>query len=78
LTGEEDCALAMSLRLAALFYRNRSDVALPEIQASISGKKFRIAIDPAWLESNPLTETALQDDIKQWKNLGISLQVEAE
>jgi len=76
LNNEEDCALAMSLRLAVLFYRNRSDILLPEMHASISGKKFRIAIDPEWLERNPLTETALQDDIKQWKSLGISLQVE--
>ena len=78
LNNGEDCALAMSLRLAVLFYRNRSDVVLPEMHASISGKKFRIAIDPKWLERNPLTETALQDDIKQWKSLGISLQIVTE
>ncbi|MFZ5524134.1 MAG: exopolyphosphatase [Pseudomonadota bacterium] len=78
LTGGEDCVLAMSLRMAALFYRNRSDIALPEIQASINGKDYRIAVEPEWLKNNPLTETALQEEVKQWKTLGISLQVVAE
>ena len=78
LTSEEDCALAMSLRLAVLFYRNRSDVNLPEMQANISGKKYLIAIDSEWLTQNPLTETALQEETKQWKTLGISLQIVAK
>jgi len=78
LNDEEDCALAMSLRLAVLFHRNRSDIVLPEMQASISGKKFRIAIDTDWLTDNPLTEAALQDEIKQWKALGIGLQINQE
>jgi hypothetical protein len=30
-----------------------------------------------WLAQNPLTETALQAEAKQWKSVGISLQVEA-
>jgi len=78
LTEEEDCVLAMSLRLAVLFYRNRSDVVLPEMQASFSGKKFRLVIQPEWLENNPLTESALQDEVKQWKILGIGLQIDTE
>jgi exopolyphosphatase/guanosine-5'-triphosphate,3'-diphosphate pyrophosphatase len=75
LTEAEDFALAMSLRLAALFYRNRSDVALPEIQLSISGTKFGLSVSPAWLKQNPLTEAALQEEVKQWKSLGVSMQL---
>lgn len=78
LTDEEDCVLAMSLRLAVLFYRNRSDIVLPAIHARFSGTKFHLALDPAWLAQNPLTETALQDEVKQWKTLGVSLQIVAE
>lgn len=72
-----DCALAMSLRLAVLFYRNRSDSALPVLHGRFSGAKFHLSIDADWLTRNPLTETALQEEVKQWKTLGISLQIVA-
>jgi len=75
LTEAEDVALAMSLRLAALFYRNRSDVALPEIQLNLNGTKYGLSVSPAWLKLNPLTEAALQEEVKQWKSLGVSLQL---
>ena len=75
LSNEEDCILAMSLRLAVLFYRNRSDIVLPELHARFSGTKFYLSIDADWLTQNPLTETALQDEVKQWKSLGVSLQI---
>lgn len=75
LKTEEDLALAMALRLAALFYRNRSDIALPAVEARSSGAKFSLALTPGWLAQNPLTDTALQDEAKQWASLGISLQV---
>ena len=75
LKNAADYVLAMSLRLAVLFYRNRSDSGLPALHGRFSGTKFHLSIDPDWLAQNPLTETALQDEVKQWKALGISLQV---
>jgi exopolyphosphatase/guanosine-5'-triphosphate,3'-diphosphate pyrophosphatase len=75
LTRGEDLALAMCLRLAALFYRNRSDTKLPAMQGRFSGTKFHLLLAPGWLEQNPLTETALHSDVKQWRALGISVQV---
>ena len=77
LKNTEDYLLAMSLRLAVLFYRNRSDSSLPNLHGSFSATKFQLAIDTDWLAQNPLTETALQDEVKQWKTLGISLQIVA-
>jgi exopolyphosphatase/guanosine-5'-triphosphate,3'-diphosphate pyrophosphatase len=77
LKNTEDYILAMSLRLAVLFYRNRSDSSLPNLHGSFSGTKFHLAINPDWLAQNPLTETALQDEVKQWKTLGVSLQIVA-
>ena len=68
--------LVMSLRLAVLLHRSRSDIELPEMQIRFSGTKFHIAIDTARLEQNPLTETALQEEVKQWKPLGLGVQVE--
>ncbi|OHC82235.1 MAG: hypothetical protein A3J99_02990 [Sideroxydans sp. RIFOXYD2_FULL_59_7] len=70
-------AKVMALRLAALFYRNRSDVVLPVMQGRFSGTKFHLHLNGDWLAQNPLTETALQAEAKQWKSVGISLQVEA-
>jgi len=75
LKDSEDFILAMSLRLAVLFYRNRSDCTLPALHGNFSGKKFNLSIDPDWLAQNPLTEAALQDEVKQWKALGMGLQV---
>lgn len=75
LKNAEDYALAMSLRLAVLFYRNRSDSGPPPLQGRFSGTKFYFTIDPDWLAQNPLTETALQEEMKQWKTLGVSLQI---
>ena len=75
LVASEDCLLAMSLRLAVLFYRNRSDVALPEMTASFTGTKYYLAMESDWLDQNPLTETALQEEVKQWKVLGVTIQI---
>ena len=75
LKNTEDCVLAVSLRLAVLFYRNRSDIGLPALRGSFSGTKFHLSIDAGWLAQNPLTETALQEEVKQWKTLGVSLQI---
>ncbi|MEO8333076.1 MAG: exopolyphosphatase [Gallionella sp.] len=77
LKNTEDYILAMSLRLAVLFYRNRSDIALPVLHGGFSGTRFQLSIDADWLSGNPLTEAALQDDVKQWKTLGLSLQIVA-
>ncbi len=70
-----DQILAMSLRLAVLFYRNRSDTTLPVIHGRFSGTKFHLSIAPDWLAQNPLTETMLLDEVKQWKTLGIGMQI---
>jgi exopolyphosphatase/guanosine-5'-triphosphate,3'-diphosphate pyrophosphatase len=75
INSQEDIALIMALRLAALFYRNRSDAELPTMQGRFSGTKFHLVLAPGWLALNPLTDTALQEDAKQWKELGVSVQV---
>lgn len=73
----DDLAQVMALRLAILFYRNRSDVVLPEFKASFSGIKFHLQLDAAWLMQNPLTEAALHEEGKRWKELGVSFQLDA-
>jgi len=78
LTDTEDIAIAISLRVAVMFYRNRSDVVLPEMKVDFNGKKCRLDLNPEWMKQNPLTETALNEEVKQWKVLGINLQLAGE
>ncbi len=75
LKNTEDCVLAMSMRLAVLFYRNRSDIGLPALRGRFSGTKFHLSLDADWLAQNPLTETALHEEVRQWKTLHVSLQI---
>jgi exopolyphosphatase/guanosine-5'-triphosphate,3'-diphosphate pyrophosphatase len=74
----EDYVLAISLRLAVLFYRNRGDITLPVLHGHFSGTRFRLAIDADWLSQNQLTEAALQEEVRQWKTMSVSLQVVEE
>lgn len=71
----EKLAQVIALRIAALIYRNRSDVELPTLQGRFSGTKFHLILARGWLAQNPLTEAALQEESKQWKELGVSMQV---
>ncbi|MDO8990635.1 MAG: exopolyphosphatase [Sideroxyarcus sp.] len=75
LNTPEILAQVMAMRLAALIYRNRGDVELPDMQGRFSGTKFHLALAPGWLVQNPLTEAALLEEMKQWKDLGVSMQV---
>lgn len=75
LDSPEVLAQAMALRLAALMYRNRSDTDPPVILGRFSGTKFHLQLPAGWLAQNPLTDTALQEEAKQWKELGVSVQL---
>jgi exopolyphosphatase/guanosine-5'-triphosphate,3'-diphosphate pyrophosphatase len=58
-----------------LLCRSRSDVALPSLQAKRQGKKFRLVLDPSWLARNPLTVTALHDEIREWDEVGFEFKI---
>ena len=70
-----ELAQVMALRLAALIYRSRSDVQLPAMQGRFSGTKFHLTLASGWLVQNPLTEAALLEEMRQWKDLDVSMQV---
>ncbi len=71
----QDTALVMSLRLAALFYRNRSDAPLPVLKVRFIGTKFYLSLPADWQARNPATAAALQIEVQQWQALRISMQV---
>ena len=72
-----DWRMVIALRLAALIYRSRADIALPEIAAQINGRTLRLGIERDWLANNPLTVTALQEEIEEWDAAGFELDIKA-
>ena len=72
---EVDWNMVFALRLAALFYRSRADVNLPSLQVRLQGKKLRLAVDSGWLARNPLTATALHEEVREWDKIDFELKM---
>jgi len=70
-----DWRMVMALRLAALIYRSRADIPLPAVEAKVNGRTLRLNIDRDWLASNPLTVTALHEEIGDWDAAGFKLDI---
>ncbi|MCL4470699.1 MAG: exopolyphosphatase, partial [Gammaproteobacteria bacterium] len=68
-------AQILALRLAVLFYRSRTGFELPEIRLGWNGAGFELALSKEWLARNPLTETALAAEAKEWKSTGLRLML---
>ena len=75
LEGAVDWRCVLALRLAALFYRGRADIALPSFPAKTQGNRFRLGIDSDWLVRNPLTATVLADEVREWEKIGFELKI---
>jgi exopolyphosphatase/guanosine-5'-triphosphate,3'-diphosphate pyrophosphatase len=69
--------LALILRLAVLFHRNRSGLALPEIEFHARGRRLRLALPAAWLEASPLTLADLERECERLAAAGFTLSVQA-
>jgi exopolyphosphatase/guanosine-5'-triphosphate,3'-diphosphate pyrophosphatase len=76
-TGSEmvDWRMVMALRLAAIIYRSRADVALPPIAAVMTGHTLHLDIDREWLAGNPLTVNALAEESQEWDITGYKLEI---
>ena len=72
---EVDWKMVFALRLAALFYRSRADVNLPSLQVRLQGKRLRLGVDSGWLARNPLTATALHEEVRDWDKIDFELKV---
>ena len=70
-----DWRMVFALRLAVLFCQRRTAIN-PRIASAKAGEtKFRLAIDPAWLLRNPLTNTALHEEIREWEKIGFDVKI---
>ncbi len=75
LDPDTDWKMVLALRLAVLFLRSRAEVAVPVIKASASARKFRVGLERDWLVRNPLTVTALRDEMREWEAFGFDLNI---
>ena len=76
-TAQRDAhLLQLVMRLAVLFHRSRTHAALPDIVLACAGDGYRLTAPATWLEANPLTCTALKDEVRCWKDAGIRLLIE--
>ena len=73
--ADDDWPLVVALRLAALFHRSRADASLPELSLKRRNGSFVLGLPDEWLNDNPLTETALREEINLWRGSGRSLEV---
>ncbi len=70
-----DWRKVFALRLAVLFCQRRTSIN-PRIESARAGdRRFRLAIDPAWLQRNPLTSTALREEIGEWSKIGFDVKI---
>lgn len=72
---EADRPLVLALRLAVLLCRARRDTRLPAFEVKAQPGRLRIAFDTAWLEANPLTATALREEMAEWARIGHDIRV---
>ena len=75
LRDPRDWVLIFCLRLAALLHRARDDAAIPPLQVAVHERGFGIVADARWLAASPLTAAALEEEARQWANLGMDLQL---
>lgn len=70
-----DRATVLSLRLAVVLCRARRDTRLPPLDIRLQSERVRLGFDAAWLEANPLTATALRQEVDEWARIGEELKI---
>jgi len=70
-----DWRMLFSLRLAVLFCQRRSEINPRVLSAKAGDARFKIDLDPGWLQRNPLTLTALQEEIREWEKIGFEVKI---
>jgi exopolyphosphatase/guanosine-5'-triphosphate,3'-diphosphate pyrophosphatase len=73
--ADDDWPSVVALRLATLFSRSRVDATFPEFSLRRRNDAFILGVPAGWLADNPLTETALREEVKLWRGCGHSLDV---
>jgi exopolyphosphatase/guanosine-5'-triphosphate,3'-diphosphate pyrophosphatase len=75
----DDCdhSIILALRIAVLLQRARRDQRLPIPKIRLQSNCASLQFDAAWLNTNPLTATALREEVKEWQEVGFTLKIPA-
>jgi exopolyphosphatase / guanosine-5'-triphosphate,3'-diphosphate pyrophosphatase len=68
--------LMVLLRLAVLLHRGRSPIVIPTIALRAKGRSLTLEFPRSWLESHPLTQADLEQEIEMLRDIGFKLRVE--
>jgi exopolyphosphatase/guanosine-5'-triphosphate,3'-diphosphate pyrophosphatase len=63
------------LRIAIILHRARSSQPLPDIVASADTCSFQLTLPKGWLDDVPLTAAALEEEVRQWNRLDVTLKI---
>ncbi len=70
-------AQIVALRLAALLHRSRHPLgSVPLRLLGCDQNLIRVSLDSAWLETHPLTQAALAEEVRQWQLVGCELRLQ--
>ncbi len=75
LPDEDDQPMILALRLAVLLCRARREARFPSLEVKLQENRVRLAFDATWLEANPLTATALREEVAEWARIGQELKI---
>ncbi len=75
LVQETEVLETLALRLAVLVHRNRRPADPPPICARRGKEGFQVVVPRNWLAQNPLTARALEEERREWKHLGLALEI---
>ncbi|TCS69238.1 Ppx/GppA phosphatase [Sulfuritortus calidifontis] len=67
--------LILCLRLAVRLHQNRTEVGLPEWRLVCKGGDCQFQLPAGWLAANPLTQAALESEIKDWRGLAAPVRL---
>ena len=68
---DNDRLLVWLLRQAVILSRSRAEPHLPDVKAEAGDKRFRLFLPEGWLESRPLTQRALGEEMARWHAVGM-------
>ena len=57
--------------------RSRSDRPLPEMTLRHTEQAFILSLPAAWLNKQPATEAALQEEVQYWRGIKVNLAINA-
>lgn len=75
--GDSSWRLVFALRLAVLLHRTRDDRDLPRYSVQHADEGFTLELPERWLEANPWTAAALNEEALVWRRVGQQLRIKA-